>query len=299
MAIKVGIQLGAGNSRFDSAQRFWDAVDACERLGFDSLWLSERLSGPLPDSLTALAGIAGRTRQLKFGSSVLVVPGYNPVHLAKALATIDVLSAGRVLPAVGIGTDNPPEMEALGIRKEERGRRLDEAIVLMKRLWAEEAVTFRGNFYQVTDFTLWPRPVGPLPNAIWVGGHSEAAYRRAGRLCDGWLPSYVTPDEVRHGISAIKRYAAEAGRAIPDDHYGALIPVGFDPEPTQQLLARRAEPELFAGLGSTAAMLAQCRRYLDAGATKLVLVPARAEDLFKLDSLREEVAVPLETLPEP
>jgi probable F420-dependent oxidoreductase len=293
-AIKVGIQLGVANSPYESAGQFWHIVDECERLGFDSLWLSERPSGRLPDSISALAAIAGRTERLKFGTSVLIAPAYNPVLLAKALATIDALSNGRVLPAVGIGQDNPRELEALGMRKEERGRRLDEALVLMKRLWTEEAVTFHGTFFHVTDLTLWPRPVGPLPRAIWAGGHSEAAHRRVGRLCDGWLPSYVTPAEVAAGITAIKRYASEANRRIEEDHYGALIQVGFAAEPPPQLIARRDEPALFGGFGSTQAMVAQAERYIEAGVTKLVLVPASPDDLAQLERLREEVAAPLE-----
>jgi probable F420-dependent oxidoreductase len=299
VSVKVGIQLNAINNPIDSAERFWGVVDACERLGFDSLWLSERVSGQVPDSLAALAAIAGRTSRLKFGSSVLVAPAYNPVLLAKALATIDVLSGGRVLPAVGIGQDNPQELEALGVRKQERGRRLDEAIGLMKRLWTEERVTFHGAFYDVTDFTVWPRPVGPLPNAIWVGGNSDAAHKRAGRLCDGWLPSSTTPAEVEAGIAAIKRYAAEAGRHVQDDHYGALMPVSFEPEPSPQLVARRpgVHPREYGAFGSTKAMLAQGRRFVQAGAVKLVLFPSTPDDLGQLERLREEVALPLEALP--
>ena len=296
VSVKVGIQLNAVNNPLGSADRFWSIVDQCESLGFDSLWLSERASGPVPDSLSALAAIAGRTRKLKFGSSVLVVPAYNPVLLAKALATIDVLSGGRVLPAVGIGLNDPRELEALNVRKEERGRRLDEAIVLMKKLWAEESVTFHGAFYNVTEFTVWPRPVGPLPNAVWAGGNSDAAHRRAGRLCDGWLPSYATPAEVERGIAAIKAYAEAAGRSLPDDHYGVLMPVSFEPEPTAQMLSRRPEihPKEYAAFGSTSDMLAQGRRFVAAGATKLVLFPSRPADMAQLERLRHEVAAPLE-----
>jgi alkanesulfonate monooxygenase SsuD/methylene tetrahydromethanopterin reductase-like flavin-dependent oxidoreductase (luciferase family) len=167
----------------------------------------------------------------------------------------------------------------------------------MKLLWTEENVTFHGAFYHVTDLTLWPRPVGPLPRAIWVGGHSDAAHRRVGRLCDGWLPSYVTPDEVGEGITAIKRYAMDAERDVPDDHFGVLIPVSYDPEPTQALRVRRAgiDPHDIGAFGSSEAMIAQARRYIDVGATKLVLVPATAADLGQLQRLRQEVAIPLES----
>ena len=296
MSVKVGIQLNAVNNPLESGERFWTVVDACERLGFDSIWLSERPSGPVPDSIAALAAIAGRTRRVKFGSSVLVAPAYNPVLLAKALATLDVLSNGRVLPAVGIGLNDPRELEALNVRKEERGRRLDEAIVLMKKLWSEEHVTFHGAFYNVTDFTVWPRPVGPLPRAIWAGGSSDAAHRRVGRLCDGWLPSYTTPAEIEAGIAAIQAYAREADRCVPDDHYGVLIPVSFEAEPTPQMVARRphTDPREYAAFGSTASMLAQGRRFVAAGASKLVLFPSRPADLDQLERLRAEVAAPLE-----
>lgn len=296
MSVKVGIQLGAGNSPFDTGEHFWHVVDECERLGFDSLWLSERASARIPDALSALAAMAGRTRRLKFGSSVLVVPAYNPVYLAKALATIDVLSGGRVLPAVGIGVDDQRELEALGIRKEERGRRLDEAIVLMKRLWTEERVSFQGDFFRVTEFTVWPRPMGPLARAVWAGGSSAAAHRRVGRLCDGWLPSYVSPDEVAGGIAAIRAIAAGAGRAIPDDHFGALIPISFAPDPPAALIARKpgVDPRDYAAFGSAQAMRTHASRYVAAGATKLVLVPATPDDLSQLERIREEVALPLE-----
>jgi len=293
MKVKVGIQLGASNSPLES---FWDVVDECERLGFDSLWLSERISGRLPDSLTALGAIAGRTQRLKFGTSVLVAPAYNPVLLAKMLATLDVLSGGRVLPAVGLGQDDPRELEALGLRKAERGRRLDEAIRLMKLLWTQERASFEGEFYQVHDFTLWPRPVGPLPNAVWVGGSSDAALRRAGRLCDGWLPSSRTPAEVAAGVHAIQEYATQAGRAMPDDHFGALIPMSYDSAAADQLRQRRPEldPREFAAFGNSQVMVDLARRYIDAGASKLVILPVTAGDLRQLGRLKEEVAAPLE-----
>jgi probable F420-dependent oxidoreductase len=294
--VKVGLQLGGASSPFDSAAHFWSVIDQCERLGMDSVWLSERMSGPLPDTMAALAAIVGRTTELKVGTSILVLPAYNPVHVAKFLATLDVLSGGRVLPSVGVGIEDPRELEAMALPKAERGRRLDEAIVLMKRLWTETDVTHKGTFYQVTNLTLLPRPVGPLPRAVWLGGISDAAHRRVGRMCDGWLPSSRTPDEVRAGIAAIRGYASEAGREVPEDHYGALVPISFAAEPPPQVAARRpgVDPHEYAAVGTPAEMRAALRRYVEAGASKLVVAPVLPEDLAQLERIREEIAVPLE-----
>src|SRR5581483_12414852 len=110
-------------------------VDELERLRFDSLWLSERLTGLAPDPLIGLAVAAGRTRRLKFGTSVLVVPGRNPVILAKELASLDVLSGGRMLPAVGLGAVRPAEQAAFGVAREARAAWFEEALPLMRELW--------------------------------------------------------------------------------------------------------------------------------------------------------------------
>ncbi|HUZ76948.1 MAG TPA: LLM class flavin-dependent oxidoreductase [Chloroflexota bacterium] len=296
MKVRVGLQLGGASSPADSGQRFWSVIDRCEALDVDSVWLSERMSGRLPDTMAAMAAIVGRTRNLKVGTSILVLPAYNPVHVAKFLATLDVLSDGRVLPSVGVGIDDPREVEALALDKPQRGRRLDEAITLMKRLWTETDVTFVGEFYHVTNLTLWPRPTGPLPRALWLGGTSAAAHRRVGHLCDGWLPSARTPDEVAEGISAIRAFAREAGREVPEDHYGALVPISFVEEPPAQTAARRpgVNPREYAAFGSSASMRALLQRYVHAGATKLVVAPIRPEDLAQLDRIREEVMAPLE-----
>lgn len=297
MKVRVGLQLGGASSPFDTGKHFWSVVDQCEALGMDSLWLSERMSGRLPDTMAAMAAIIGRTTKLKVGTSILVLPAYNPVHIAKFLATLDVLSEGRVLPSVGVGIDDASELEALALPKSERGRRLDEALVLMKRLWTETDVTHKGEFYRVTNLTLYPRPVGPLPNAVWLGGTSTAAHRRVGRLCDGWLPSSRTPGEVKAGIEAIRTFAAEAHRQVPEDHYGALVPFSFSDEPPQQMLARRpgVDPREYAAFGSVSTIRAKLQEYVEAGATKLVVAPVRADDLAHLERIHEEIALPLES----
>src|SRR4029453_18198293 len=106
-------------------------------------------------------------------------------------------------------------------------KRGDEAIVLMKRLWTEDRINFEGQFFSVKDLTLLPRPYQKGGPPVWAGGRSKAAFRRAGRLADGWLVSSVTPSEVAVGIETIRYHAAEVEREIPEDHYGVLIPYVF------------------------------------------------------------------------
>src|SRR5262245_64202674 len=138
MKVRIGLALGV-NGLADERQ-FDAVVDALETLAFDSLWLSERLTAPGPDPLVALGYVAGRTRKLKLGTSVLVLPGRNPVVLAKELASLDRLSNGRLLPAVGIGAPVPAEHRAFGVDRAERAALFDEALGLIRRLWSEDRV---------------------------------------------------------------------------------------------------------------------------------------------------------------
>src|SRR5947208_15785161 len=147
MKIKIGFGLGTTAAAAVDGESFWSIVDTCESLGWDSLWFSERVSGPTFGPLASMAATAGRTRRLKFGPSVLVVPGRNPVLLAKELATIDVLSKGRLVTAFGLGVDSSAEREAFGVERSESAARTEEAVTLIKRLWTEDGVTFEGRFF--------------------------------------------------------------------------------------------------------------------------------------------------------
>src|SRR5438874_13167349 len=136
MKIKIGFGLGTTAAAAVDGESFWSIVDTCESLGWDSLWFSERVSGPTFGPLASMAAAAGRTRRLKFGPSVLVVPGRNPVLLAKELATIDQLSGGRLVVAFGLGAPVPGDRELLGIDMKDAAQMLNEAVPLMKRLWS-------------------------------------------------------------------------------------------------------------------------------------------------------------------
>ena len=148
-SVKIRIGYGFGTRTKLNDERFAEAVDALEELRFDSLWLSERLGGEAPDPIVGMAYAAGRTTKLKFGTSVLVLPGRNPVVLAKELATLDRLSAGRLLPAFGLGVADPHEQQAFGVARQERAAWFDEALPLIRRLWLEDVVDHDGPRFHV------------------------------------------------------------------------------------------------------------------------------------------------------
>jgi alkanesulfonate monooxygenase SsuD/methylene tetrahydromethanopterin reductase-like flavin-dependent oxidoreductase (luciferase family) len=206
---------------------------------------------------------------------------------------------------VGIGGDDSRDFEATGVRKEERGKRGDEAIVLMKKLWTEEQVTYQGQFYSVRDLTLLPRPYQNGGPPVWVGGRSKAAFRRAGRLADGWLVSSVTPSEVTVGIAAIRDHAAEVGREVPEDHYGVLVPYLFAKDREEALriagpsIHRRQDisPNDYAALGTPEQVRQRLKEYIKAGATKFVMRPYGPKEMHvaQVQILANEVISPLQT----
>jgi probable F420-dependent oxidoreductase len=224
----------------------------------------------------ALAYAAGRTEKLKLGTSVLVVPGRNPVVLAKELASLDRLSNGRLLPAVGLGAPVPAEHRAFGVDRKQRASLFNEAIELMRRLWTEEHVTHKGEHFVVDDVTLLPRPV-QSPIDVWLGGSSPSELRRTGRLGDGWLPSFCTVDDVAQGWPVITAAAADAGREIEAEHLGALIAYSHTgvPDVVRSLLAMR-RPELDAELVipiGLDALRERIQEFCAVGASKFVVIP--------------------------
>ena len=157
MKIRIGYGLGTQTMGGGPAQ-FAQLVDELERLRFDSLWLSERVTGAAPDPLVALAFAAGRTTRLKFGTSVLVLPGRNPALLAKELASLDLLSDGRLLPAFGLGVAHPLEQQAFGVARDERARLFDESLDLVRRFWRGEEVTHHGGRWSYDGLRIQPLP---------------------------------------------------------------------------------------------------------------------------------------------
>src|SRR5438445_11243428 len=230
MPRNVAIGLGLMEFPFAGVAGFWRWVDLCEAGGIDSLWQTDRMVSrePILECMSVMAALAGRTRRLKFGVNVLSLTFRDPVLLAKQCATIDVLSDGRLLPAFGIGSPLAPEWRTLNLDTKTRGRKTDEGLEIIRRLWREEEVDFEGVHYHLSGASIAPKPVQPdLP--MWIGGSSEAAIRRTARVGTGWQAGPETPEQAKKVVAAIKTAAAEASRTIDDDHYGAGIPFRFGP----------------------------------------------------------------------
>jgi probable F420-dependent oxidoreductase len=287
----------------ESAAFLWSLCDFLERSELDSIWLSDRLSSPMPvpEVMTTLAAIAARTTKLKFGPSVIVLPYRTPVVAAKEMATVDWLSRGRLFPAVGVGVELPREFDASGVPFKERGRRTDEAIHVIRRLWAEDEVTFQGEFYKLDRVTIFPKP-WQTPPPIWIGGKSDAAIKRTARVGDGWIPSFITPEEFRAGVDRVQTLAASAGREVPEDHFGTLI--NYAIADSREAAFAMAEPFIQRGrvddatmrqctaFGPPEVLSAKIEEYVKGGGSKFIVRPLCSSDrmLEQLAIVAERVA---------
>src|SRR5438046_7799465 len=194
---------------------------AAIRAATDSIWtrdhvfnvghVFDRIGGkPYYEPLTLLSFVAARTRRIRLGTSVLVLPYHNPIRLAKTAATLDVLSGGRLILGVGVGAIEN-EMEAMGTPFKERGAFTDEAIAVMRTLWSEEDPRFVGKYSRFAGMKFSPKPLQkPIP--VVIGGVSRPAIRRAARLGDGWQPLGLSPDALGQGIAALREELRACGR---------------------------------------------------------------------------------------
>lgn len=278
MKIRIGYGLGTRSDTNDQ-DRFDALIDGLEAHGFDSLWLSERLTSECPDPLVGMAYACGRTKNLKVGMSVMVLPGRNPVVLAKSIASLDRLSAGRVLPAFGLGVANSAEHQAFGVDRKDRGGWFNEALPLMRRLWSEDNVSHVGKRFTVDDVTVRPKPA-QQPLEVWLGGRAPLEMKRVGRHGDGWLPSFCTPADVVDGRQQIEEILKENDREIEDDHWGALIPYRADgaeiPDQMAAIVAARNPDADAADIVPTMSELPTViGRFIDVGFTKFVLIPTK------------------------
>ena len=209
----------------DGVRRFAQAV---ERVGYDHIDVFDHVvmgfpiegrppgpynaAMPILEALITLGFLAAATNRITLGTEVLVLPQREPTLVAKQISTLDTLSGGRIRLGVGVGWQES-EYKALGADFRTRGARMDEAITLLRTYWSEPQVSFTGRHYRATAMGMEPKPPQGRRLPIWVGGGSDAAFRRVARLGDGWLASRVTDAaDGRRSIATIHRYAEEAGR---------------------------------------------------------------------------------------
>jgi probable F420-dependent oxidoreductase len=276
-----------------------------ESLPIASLWVGGHVASPnpSPEAMAALAWLAARTERVRVGTAILLLPLYPPTIVAKQIADLDRATGGRVTLGVGVGGEYPSEFEACGVPVAERGRRTDEAIPLLRRLWTAEPVSHHGRFADFDDVRVHPAPAqGPnLP--IVVAGRQPVAMRRAARLGDGWMPYLYSPRRYADSVATIRDTAAADGRDLGDFEWFAFVFVNVDDD------ADRARHDAATFLGGTytkgdfAAMIdrvaaagtvdevtATLQAFVSAGARHLVFTPmVRSDPRPLLDRLVGEV----------
>jgi probable F420-dependent oxidoreductase len=270
--MKIRIGVGAAGASF-TPDALAELVTGLDDLGFDSLWLSEVLTGPVIDPMVGLAWAAASNPRVKLGTTMLL-PGRNVLRLAKQLASLDVLCRGRLLVTLVPGLTYPPEREAVGVEPKQRGAFIDEALPLLRRLWAGETVSHDGAAGHLREVKLSPLPV-QQPLEVWLGGTIPAALERCGRLSDGWLPSLCTPEEAAAGRVVIEEAAAKAGRSISGEHFGMSI--GYAREPidpaTARVMAARRPRSLELTPVGLPALRQLIERFIGVGFSKFVVRP--------------------------
>ncbi len=270
--MKIRIGVGAGGAS-PSVEVLAELVTGLDELGFDSLWLSEVLTGPVLDPVVGLAWAAASNPRLKLGTTMLL-PGRNVLRLAKQLASLDQLSKGRLLVTLVPGLTYAPEREAIGVDPKQRGAFIDEALPLLRRLWAGETVRHDGPAGALRDVKLSPLPM-QQPLEVWLGGTVPAALERCGRLSDGWLPSLCTPDEAAAGRVVIEDAAARAGRSISREHFGVSIGYAgapIDPATARTMAARRPRSLELTPVGLPA-LRKLIEQFIAVGFSKFVVRP--------------------------
>jgi probable F420-dependent oxidoreductase len=290
--MQFGISL-PNNYGVDDIQSLLALAPAAERLGYDSVWVSEHLfhtayvlqrlgNKPYYEPLTVLSAVAAMTQTIRLGTSVLVLPYHNPIRLAKTVATLDAISAGRVILGIGVGVIEE-EFTALGSPYKERGAYSDEALAIMQTLWMQEDPQFAGTYYTFNGMKFSPKPVQQPHPPIWIGGSSHAALRRVARLGDGWHPIRQSPDALRQAVAELRQQASDLGRDVSQ----ITVSIRGELDFSKNAATTAAEPCTFHG--SAAEIIQSIQDYQQAGANHVVL-SMHTNDVNKIRDMLERFA---------
>lgn len=285
--LSFGTTLGSFGAGLVSGPVLCDWAEEIERLGFDVLLYRDHVlwHSPVLDPFTALGAFAARTRRIRLGTGVLLLPLRNPTLVAKAIATLDHFSNGRALLGVGLGGEFQPEYAACGIPLRERGRRANEALEAITALWTTPPASFSGRFFQLDGAVMQPRPLQQPHPPIWVGGRSDAALARAGRYGDSWFAYFVTPERFRTSFDIAAAHWHK--RDTPKTSFSGGIVLYFCLASSYERAKHEAIRYLsteynqdfarlaakYCALGSVAECLETIERYVEVGVTHLNLIP--------------------------
>jgi probable F420-dependent oxidoreductase len=310
MRIKVGVGFGLWSMGVPAPQTIVSVAERAEQWGVDSFWLADQIMPRTPDLdvVAVLSLLASRTSKIKLGPSVLLLNLRHPLLVAKAFATLDYLSNGRIVMAVGTGA-NLAEYAAMGVPTQARGARLDEAIQVLRTVWREPKASFHGRFYNFDNVTIEPRPqIRPNNDFgtidLWVGGTADGALRRTACFADGYFPSLQTPEEYAQCWSTIRRYAGQCGRANARIESGIIIfcRLASSRERALEELPKYLRP--FGGLGeqfisrgafgTPEDIRERIEAYIKVGLNKFVLSPLAGPDEYaqQVELIGREIATP-------
>ncbi|MFQ5934091.1 MAG: LLM class flavin-dependent oxidoreductase, partial [Dehalococcoidia bacterium] len=264
-----------------------------EEWGYDYYWVPDYVTLPPMDAFVLLAAVAQRTSRLRLGTAVVVVPFRTPFHLAKASASVDVLSSGRLTLGIGIGGAVPRDFEVAQVDIHQRGRISNETLDITRRLLTQENVSYQGRYYKFDGLTMEPRPVQKPGIPIWIGaiwnnGFAEGVLRRAARYGDGFFPTDTSQEEFKKAQVRIKGLAASYGRDPEAIQWGLLTwtCLGSSKEEARQTASREiskrlgsqwdVQPENGYALGTPQDIIETIAGYVNIGLTKFVVDPACA-----------------------
>jgi alkanesulfonate monooxygenase len=268
-------------------------AERAEALGFESLWAWDHVilgvepAFPILDAITILGAVAARTRTIKLGTGVLVLPLRNPVLAAKALGSLDVISGGRLVLGAAAGW-YAREFDAVGVPFTRRGRQFERNLDILIRLWTEDRVTVRVDEFNLREAVMVPRPAQRPRPPILIGGYVDAVLRRAGTVGDGWLTYFYTPESFTRSWAKVRAFAREAGRdpaALTATNQLAIY-VGRSKEETAADMRHWLETEWdvaswsestieHAIHGSAVECVEQLRAHVATGVDRIILIPYR------------------------
>jgi probable F420-dependent oxidoreductase len=279
----------------------WKLAEEADDSSLEYLWVSDHIVwyGPMHDSLTLLTAIAARTHRVRIGTAVLLLAMRHPVLVAKAIASLELLSGSRLTLGVGVGGEYPPEWKAVDIDWKTRASRTDEMIEALRGLWRDGSFSFEGRRLTIDDVDLHPKLARPVP--IWIGGRKDAALKRAGRFGDGWMGIFTTPERFKAQFAKVQEEAGMRGRdpsaivpslyvwtSIADDHAQArsvaesLLPLFYN-TPWEKL-------EKYAVFGTPSECAERFAEFADAGVSHFAVAPIDSDGLGMIRRLEEEVA---------
>ena len=284
-----GLDLHFGASLVLDVEETASQARWMEESGFDYFSAGEHFMrgdppGETHASLPVLGVAAGATESIRLLSSILLVPFYHPLVLARLTATLDSASNGRLTLGVGIGGEYPVEFESAGLRVTQRGRRTDECLTVLRRLWAGERVNYDGRHFQLNGAMINPLPAQRPGPPIWVSGRRDAAMRRAALLGEGWVPYFFDPDRYRDSVAKVKGFAAQEGRDLTGFDWAFFPYISI--YPTEQEAAEVAARQLgstyqyggefinifrrYCLLGTPSRCIDRLQEYIDAGARHII-----------------------------